>query len=87
MTPEEVAGLMGEALDDEDVGLDENFFEIGGNSFMLLRVIARVGELTSVRLRVLDVVRAASPNELAALISARAHDDSGHTDAAEQIGR
>lgn len=85
MTPEEVAGLMGEVLGDENVGLDENFFEIGGNSFMLLRVIARVKELSGVRLGVLDVVRAASPSELAVLIGARPQADAVDAAADEPI--
>jgi acyl carrier protein len=75
MTPEEVAEVMGEVLDDGNVGLDDNFFEIGGNSFMLLQVAARVEERAGVRLRIIDVVRAATPHDLATLIDARMHAD------------
>jgi hypothetical protein len=58
MTPDDIARLMAEIVGLDEVETDANFFEIGGNSFLALTLLARIQEQTGVLLSLLDVIRA-----------------------------
>ena len=57
MTPAEVAQVMAEILDLDEVDADQNFFEIGGNSFLALTLMTRVWEKCGRRLGMIDILR------------------------------
>lgn len=58
MTPSEVAQLMQEIIGLDHVDVDANFFEIGGNSFLALALVARMQQQTGIMLGLLEVVQA-----------------------------
>ncbi|TKK91676.1 hypothetical protein FDA94_02580 [Herbidospora galbida] len=68
MTQSEVAGLMAEILETDDLAADESFFEVGGTSFLVLTLIARIQERTGVTLRMIDVIRRPTPAGVHALV-------------------
>lgn len=68
MSPASVAELMGEILEVDEVSVDENFFDLGGNSFMALTLIARVQQISGAKLSMLEVVRASTPADLSEVI-------------------
>jgi medium-chain acyl-[acyl-carrier-protein] hydrolase len=52
-----IAGVWREVLSVPHVGLDENFFDIGGNSLMMVQAYGKLREATSTSLSVLDLFR------------------------------
>jgi hypothetical protein len=58
MTPREIARLMQEIIGLDEVEVDASFFEIGGNSFLALTLLARIQERTGILLGLLDVIQA-----------------------------
>ncbi|WP_062437250.1 phosphopantetheine-binding protein [Herbidospora daliensis] len=72
MTESEVAGLMAEILETDDLAADESFFEVGGTSFLVLTLIARIQERTGVTLRMIDVIRRPTPAGVHELVDGRA---------------
>jgi hypothetical protein len=58
MTPSEIARLMQEIVGLDEVEVDASFFEIGGNSFLALTLLARIQERTGILLGLLDVIQA-----------------------------
>ena len=64
MTPSEIARLMQEIVDLDEVDVDASFFEIGGNSFLALTLLARIHERTGIMLGLLDVVQAPTAVEV-----------------------
>jgi acyl carrier protein len=69
MTPNEVAQLMQEIVGLDDVGLDADFFEFGGNSFLLLTLMAQIQDRTGIMLRLLDIVQEPTANGVSALLA------------------
>ena len=69
MSPASVAELMGEILEVDEMSVDENFFDLGGNSFMALTLIARVQQIWGAKLSMLEVVRASTPTGLSEVIA------------------
>ncbi|MEV0249069.1 non-ribosomal peptide synthase/polyketide synthase [Nocardia sp. NPDC050712] len=63
-----VARVYGEVLGHERVGLDDDFFALGGNSLMATQVAARLGADLGCRLGVRELFGAATVSELAGLI-------------------
>ncbi|CAB4873911.1 unannotated protein [freshwater metagenome] len=63
-----VAEVFGDVLGVERVGLDDDFFALGGNSLIATRVVARVGALVDTRVSVRDLFEASSVEALAARI-------------------
>lgn len=57
MTPGDIARLMAEIIGLDEVEADANFFEIGGNSFLALTLLARIEARTGVLLSLLDMIR------------------------------
>jgi hypothetical protein len=52
-----LAGIWREVLGLDQVGVYDNFFDLGGHSLLSLQVIARVEERTGVRVNPRDVIR------------------------------
>ncbi|MBE8478486.1 amino acid adenylation domain-containing protein, partial [Streptomyces sp. 3R004] len=54
-TEEALAGLFAEVLDLESVGAEESFFELGGDSLLVMRLIARIRSVLEVSVGVREV--------------------------------
>ena len=74
MTAAEVAELFGEIIEIDDVAVDENFFQIGGNSFLALHLIARLRQQERIELKLIDIVHTPTPEGLAQVMAGRAAD-------------
>ena len=61
MTLSEVATLMAEILQIDEIDPDESFFDVGGTSFLVLTLITRIRERTGVSLRMIDIIRRPTP--------------------------
>lgn len=64
----QVSAIMRELLDMDDVEEDDSFFEIGGNSFIALRLISVIKARFGVELSLLDLIRSSTPNEISAFL-------------------
>ncbi|WP_435244834.1 non-ribosomal peptide synthase/polyketide synthase [Streptomyces sioyaensis] len=69
-TPAErtVAGIWSDVLDVHPVGADDDFFALGGDSVLAVRVLSRIREERGVRLTVRDLFTARTVAEVAALL-------------------
>ncbi|MFG2957735.1 phosphopantetheine-binding protein [Streptomyces sp. NPDC048291] len=72
MTPHQVAHLFGEIVEADDIAVDDNFFDVGGNSVLALQLIAGLTERSGLSLRLIDVVREPTPEGLARTLADRA---------------
>jgi len=73
-----ITGVWREVLSVPHVGLDDNFFDIGGNSLLMVRAYVKLREVTSTSLSVLDLFRYPTIRLLAGAIgpaSGRANSD------------
>jgi amino acid adenylation domain-containing protein len=73
---QKLLNLLTEILDGAAIGVDDDFFLIGGTSLLGMRYLARLGEVFQVDLGPADLLRAPSVAEMAELI-ARAHPPAG----------
>ena len=64
-----ISGVWSEVLRRPDVGLDDNFFDIGGNSLLMVQAYTKLREATNVTLSVLDLFRYPTIRLLAGAIS------------------
>jgi acyl carrier protein len=64
----EIAHMWGEYLNGREVGADDDFFALGGNSLTGIKIIDRVAQDYDVRLSVRDFYLAQTPARVAALI-------------------
>ncbi|MBF6302794.1 non-ribosomal peptide synthase/polyketide synthase, partial [Nocardia amamiensis] len=67
-----VAGTFGDVLGVARVGLDDDFFELGGNSLLATQVTARLGAALDTRLAVRDLFEASTVVALAARVERNA---------------
>ncbi len=69
-TPQErlVAGLFGEVLGRTDIGADDDFFALGGNSLIATRLVARLGAATGGRVAVRTLFETPTVAGLAAVL-------------------
>ncbi|MFF2192478.1 phosphopantetheine-binding protein [Streptomyces sp. NPDC058157] len=65
---QEIAELWGQHLGGREVGVDDDFFAIGGNSLSGIKIIERVSEEYGVQLSVRDFYLAQTPARVAELI-------------------
>jgi amino acid adenylation domain-containing protein/non-ribosomal peptide synthase protein (TIGR01720 family) len=65
---EVVAGIWGEVLKVERVGVHDNFFELGGDSLKAIQVISRVQSFSEVEVRVRSIFEAPTVAELCLLL-------------------
>ncbi|HET7232476.1 MAG TPA: phosphopantetheine-binding protein, partial [Longimicrobium sp.] len=71
-TERTVAKVWEELLETPGVGLDDNFFEIGGHSLLLARVQERIREVTGRPVTVVDLFQFSTVRALAAHLDAQA---------------
>ena len=69
MTPDDVAILMQDLLDSDEVAVYDSFFDAGGTSMTALTLISEVQRLSGVSLSLLDIVRNPTPDGIARLIT------------------
>jgi acyl carrier protein len=69
MTSDDVATLMQDLLDSDEVAADDSFFDIGGTSMNALTLISEVQRLSGVSLPLFDIVRHPTPDGIAGLIT------------------
>ncbi|MDL5205467.1 phosphopantetheine-binding protein [Streptomyces sp. ALI-76-A] len=65
---QEIAALWGECLGGREVGAEDDFFALGGNSLAGIKIIERVAQDYGVRLSVRDFYLAGTPTRIAELI-------------------
>ncbi|GGO60832.1 type I polyketide synthase [Nonomuraea cavernae] len=65
----EIAAIWRDLLGVEDLGPDDNFFALGGQSLLLVRMIARLKERTGVAIALRDAVAAPTVSGIAALVA------------------
>ncbi|MDV6277719.1 amino acid adenylation domain-containing protein [Rhodococcus erythropolis] len=63
-----VAGVFGDVLRLEQVGLDDDFFELGGNSLVATQLVARVGQSLDTQVPVRVLFEASTVERLAAQV-------------------
>jgi amino acid adenylation domain-containing protein len=66
-----LAQLWRELLRVERVGVDDNFFALGGNSLMIVRLISQINQRHQLSLRVVELFRNPTVGQLARLIDAQ----------------
>ncbi|MFD4183779.1 condensation domain-containing protein, partial [Rhodococcus sp. NPDC058514] len=69
-TEEAIAAVLAEVLQLERIGVDDSFFDLGGNSLVATRVVARVNAALGTEIGVLDLFEAPTVATLAARIGA-----------------
>ncbi|MDV6293932.1 non-ribosomal peptide synthase/polyketide synthase [Rhodococcus aetherivorans] len=67
-----VAGTFAEVLDVDRVGLDDDFFALGGNSLVATQVVARLGQTLDTSVGVRELFEASTVQDLAARLETRA---------------
>lgn len=72
-TPTELAlsEIWREILNREQLGVDEDFFELGGNSLLGMKIVARVEEIFGVKLPALAVFEYPTAKQMATIIDAK----------------
>ena len=70
-TEQAVAAVWRECLGVDAVGIDDNFFDLGGHSLLLVRVHDRLREALKVELSLVDLFRFPTVRALAATLSAK----------------
>ncbi len=73
----QLADIWTEVLGIEDIGVHDNFFDIGGNSLSAIRLFSAVRSMTGERLQLPELFAAPSVAELAALLGDQADGDTG----------
>ncbi len=71
MTPAEIAALMCEITETDELGVDDDFFHAGGRSWEALSLMVILAERSGVKLSLLDVFHTRTPSRLADLIAHR----------------
>lgn len=74
MTPDDIAALIRELLELDDFEVDANYFEFGGNSFLLLTLLTQIQQRTGVMLRLIDVVQNPTATALSELLGDQTSD-------------
>ena len=64
-----IASVFSEALELNEIGVDENFFNLGANSLTLVRVASKLGEMFPGRIGLVDLFQHTSIHSLAKFLS------------------
>ena len=80
---EVIAGIWAEVLDLDRVGIDDNFFEIGGHSLLAARLISRIRDRLKVEVPLQALFRSPTPGQFAANLLASA----ANPDAVEKVAK
>src|SRR5262245_14416765 len=78
---ERIAAVWREVLQRDRVSVDDNFFDVGGHSLLLIKVLERLRTLSPVELSVLDLFRFPTIAALASEIASRSARPAPHSDA------
>ena len=65
----QIAAILEELLGQDHIGLDDNFFSLGGTSLLCMRYLARVNDVFNVRLGAAAVLRAPTVAAMAQLVA------------------
>lgn len=68
-TEKEIAAIWKEALEVDQVGIDDNFFDLGGHSLLMTRVHMRLRSITASKLALVELFQYPTVRTLAARIS------------------
>lgn len=66
-----VARIWAQALDRDQVGVDVDFFEVGGHSLLLMRIVAAIERELGIRLGVKDFLDASTVRGVSAMVDAQ----------------
>ena len=66
-----LAEIWGEVLNLKKVGIEENFFDLGGYSLLAVKLVAHTRQKLGIELRVIDLFESPTISQLAACIEAR----------------
>ncbi|MEO6703637.1 MAG: phosphopantetheine-binding protein [Jatrophihabitantaceae bacterium] len=72
MNPADIAELFGQLIEVDDFEVEDNFFDLGGTSVLALQVVLEIEKRSGCTLSLIDVVHHPTPDELAAVIAAKA---------------
>jgi amino acid adenylation domain-containing protein len=64
----QLAGIWEDVLGVRPIGVKDNFFDLGGHSLLALRLVSRVQRRFECKLSVMDLLRAATVEQLAAVV-------------------
>lgn len=70
IAPEDIAELWAQVLEVPDVGPHDDFFNLGGNSLLAVRMLAEISRLTNVELGIRELYENPTPTALHAELSA-----------------
>ena len=54
-TEKDVAGVWAKALGFEDIGLDDNFFDLGGKSILMPRIVIQLSKMYAMKISIVDM--------------------------------
>ena len=86
-TEEILAGIFGELLERENIGSNNNFFELGGNSLMVYKALDRIEKRTGVRVTVEDFFLQPDIRQLSDSIRSKKSPDPLENDSIQRVDR
>jgi acyl carrier protein len=81
-----MASLFARLLEIDGIETDDNFFDMGGTSILVLRLLSEVEQRWGAALELIDVVQHPTPELLAALATDRAAGSPAEADRTEPAG-
>lgn len=82
-----VASILGEALQIEQPGIDQNFFDLGGTSVHMVQIMNKVSAAFGREVPIVAIFRNPTVSSLAAYLSQKEDEESGLAHSAERAGR
>nr|AGH69819.1 non-ribosomal peptide synthase [Nostoc sp. 'Peltigera membranacea cyanobiont'] len=79
-----IASIWQQALNLEKVGIQDNFFDLGGHSLIMIQVLSKLREILKVDLAIVDLFKYPSISSLSQYLSQEAKDDSFTDESNEQ---
>lgn len=76
MTPAELRQLFADLLEDDELTTEDNFFDLGGNSVLALRLLLEVDKRWGVTLSLIDVLEHPTAASLARCLAEAPASDS-----------